>query len=96
MRCYRRLLNIPYKEHVTSEDVHRKILAAIAEYDKQLTMVSFGHISMSSGLAKTILQDTTKEKKRNTSRQNKKSEDSIKEWAGICGAPTILQGYEVD
>ena len=39
MRCYRRLLNISYKDHVTNEEVHRKIQAAIGEYDKLLTLV---------------------------------------------------------
>ena len=29
MRCYQRLLNISYKDHVTNEEVHRKIQAAI-------------------------------------------------------------------
>ena len=29
MRCYRRLLNISYKDHVTNDRVHRKIQAAI-------------------------------------------------------------------
>ena len=32
MRCYRRLLNISYKDHVTNEEVRRKIQAAIGEY----------------------------------------------------------------
>ena len=31
MRCYRRLLNISYKNHVTNEEVGRKIQAAIGE-----------------------------------------------------------------
>ena len=59
MRCYRRLLNISY--HVTNEEVRRKIQAAIGEYDELLTLVKnrklrwFGHVSRSSGLAKTIL-----------------------------------------
>ena len=39
MRCYRRLLNISYKDHVTNEEVHRKIHAAIGEYDELLTVV---------------------------------------------------------
>ena len=62
MRCYQRLLNISYKDHVTNEEVPRKIQAAIGEYDKLLTLVRkqklrwFGHISRSSGLAKTMLQ----------------------------------------
>ena len=38
MRCYQRLLNILYKDHVTSEDVCRKIQAAIRKYDKLLTL----------------------------------------------------------
>ena len=29
MRCYRRLLNISYKDHVTNEEVRKKIQAAI-------------------------------------------------------------------
>ena len=33
MRCYRRLLNISYKDHVTNEEVRRKIQVAIGEYD---------------------------------------------------------------
>ena len=71
MRCYRRLLNISYKDHVTNEEVRRKIQTAIGEYDKLLTLVKkrklrwFGHVSRSSGLAKTILQGTVKgERKR--------------------------------
>ena len=58
MRCYRRLLNISYKDHVTNEEVRRKIQAAIGEYDELLTLVKkrklrwFGHVSRSSGLAK--------------------------------------------
>ena len=61
MRCYRRLFNILYKDHVTNEEVRRKIQAAIGEYDELLTLVKkrklrwFGHVSRSSGLAKTIL-----------------------------------------
>ena len=66
MRCYQRLFNILYKDHVTNKEVYRKIQAAIGEYDKLLTLVKkwklrwFGHVSKSSGLAKTILQGTVK------------------------------------
>ena len=42
MRCYRRLLNISYKDHVTNEEVRRKIQAAIGEYDELLTLVLSG------------------------------------------------------
>ena len=88
MRCYRRLLNISYKDHVTNEEVRRKIQAAIGEYDELLTLVKkrklrwSGHVSRSSGLAKTILQGTVKGK-RKRGRQKKRWEDNIKEWTGM-------------
>ena len=69
MRCYRRLLNISYKDHVTNE-VRRKIQTATDEYDELLTLVKkrklrcFGHVSRSSGLAKTIQQGTVKGKRK--------------------------------
>ena len=70
MRCYRRLLNISFKDHVTNEDVHRKIHAATVEKGELLTLVKkwklrwFGHISRSSAIAKTNMQDTGKKKQR--------------------------------
>ena len=70
MRCCRRPLNISYKDHVTNEEVRKKIQEAIGEYDELLTLVKkrklrwFGHVSRSSGLAKTILQGTVKGKKK--------------------------------
>ena len=82
MRCYRRLLNISYKDHVTNKEIRRKIQTAIGEYDELLTLVKkwklrwFGHISRSSaGLAKTILQGTVKgkKKKRQTERRGGKT-----------------------
>ena len=75
MRCYRRLLNISYKNHVTNEEVCRKIQAAIGEYDKLLTLVKkrklrwFGHVSRSSGIAKTILQCTVKGRRKEADRR---------------------------
>ena len=87
MRCYRRLLNISYKDHVTNEEVRRKIQAAIGEYDELLTLVKkrklrwYGHVSRSSGLA--ILQGTVKGKgKRGT---QKRGGDNIKvDRNGLC------------
>ena len=60
----------------------------IGEYDELLTLVKkrklrwFGHVSRSSGLAKTILQGTVKGK-RKRGRQKKRWEDNIKEWTGM-------------
>ena len=39
MRCYRRLLNISYKDHVTNEEVRNRIRNAIGVHDDLLTMV---------------------------------------------------------
>ena len=86
MGCYRRLLNISYKGRVTNEEVRRKIQAAIEEYDELLTVVKkgklrwFGHVSRSSGLAKTILQGTVKGKRKGG---RQRWENNIKEWTGI-------------
>ena len=88
MRCHRRLLNISYKNHVTNEEVSRKIQAAIEIYDKLLTQVKkrklrwFGHVSRASGLQKTILQGTVKGQ-RKRGRQKKRWVDNIKEWTGM-------------
>ena len=85
MRCYRRLLNISYKDHVTNEVVRRKIQAAVGKYDELLTLVKkrklrwFGHVPRSSGLAKTILPTGHRKRKKKKSRQKKRWEDSIKE-----------------
>ena len=64
MRCYRRLLNISYKDHIIKKEVSRKITADIGVYDELLTMVKkrkrrwFDPGSVSSGLAKTYFQGT--------------------------------------
>ena len=86
--CYRRLLNISYKDHVTNEEVRKRIQNAIGVHDEILTMVKkrklrwYGHISRSSGMAKTILQGTVKGARRR-GRQKKRWEDNIKEWTGM-------------
>ena len=88
MRCCRRLLGISYKDHVANGEVRREIRAAIGEYDELLTLVKkrklrwFGHVSRSSGLAKTILQGTVKGK-RKRGRQKKRWEDNIEGWTGV-------------
>ena len=87
MRCYRRLLNISYKDHATNEEVRNRIQNATGVHDDLLTMVNkrklrwYGPISRSSGMAKTILHETVKGARRR-GRQNKRWEDNIKEWTG--------------
>ena len=66
MKCYRKILRISYKDHVTNEKVRAKIQQAIGPHKDLLTIVKrpkvqwYGHVSNSSGLAKTILQGTVK------------------------------------
>ena len=87
MKCYRRLLNISYKDHVTNEEVRNRIQNATGVHDDLLTMVKkrklrwFGHISRSSGMAKTILQGTVTGASRRG--RQKKWEDNIKKWTGM-------------
>ena len=70
MRCYRKILRISYKDHVTDEEVHAKIQQAVGPHEYLLTTVKrrklqwYGHVPRSSGLAKTILQGTVKRGKK--------------------------------
>ena len=63
MRCYSKILRILYNDHVTNEDVRAKIQQAMAPHQtivKRRKLQWYGHVSRSSGLAKTILQGTVK------------------------------------
>ena len=88
MRCYRKILHISYKDHVANEEVRAKIQQAIGPHEDLLTIVKrrklewYGHISRSSGLAKTILQSTVKGGRRQ-GRQRKSLEDTTREWTGL-------------
>ena len=88
MRCYRKMLRISYKDHVTNEKVHAKIQHAIGLHEDLLTIVKrcklqwYGHVSCSSSLAKTILQGTVKGGRRQGG-QRKRWADNIREWTGL-------------
>ena len=77
MRCYCMILRISYRDHVTNEEVRAKIEQAVGPHEDLLTIVNrrklqwYGHVSRSSGLAKTILQSTVKGGRRQD-RQSKK------------------------
>ena len=70
MRCYCKILRISCKDHVTNEEVRAKLQQAIGQHEDLLTIVKrcklqwYGHVSRSSGLAKTILQGTVKGRKK--------------------------------
>ena len=90
MRCYRKILRISYKDHLTNEEVRAKIQKAIGLHEdlpttvkrRKLQWYGYGHVSRSSGLAKTILQGTVKEK-RIQGRQRKRLKDNIRKWTGL-------------
>ena len=88
MTCFRKLLGNSYRDHITNEEVKSRIGNAIGPYEDLLTTVKrrklkwFGHVTRSSGLAKTILQGTVQGGRRR-GRQRKRWEDNIKEWTGL-------------
>ena len=88
MRCYRKILHISYKDHVTSEEVHAQIQQAIGPHEDLLAIVKrrklqwYGHVSRSSGLAKTILHGTVQGGRRQ-GRQRRMWEDNIREWTDL-------------
>ena len=88
IRCYCKILRISYKDHVTNEEVRAKIQQVIGSHEDRLTIVKrrklqwYGHVSRSSGLAKTLLQCTVKGGRRQ-GRQRKRWEDNIREWTGL-------------
>ena len=94
MRCFRRLLGITYRDHITNEEVRNRITQAIGAHDDLLTTIIhrklkyYGHVTRSSGLAKTILQGTVRGG-RKRGRQKKRWEDNIKEWTGLELSDTL-------
>ena len=88
MRCYHKILRVSYKDYVTNEEVHAKIQQAIRPHEDLLTITKrrkllwYGHVSHSSGLAKTFLQGTVKGGRRQ-GRLRKRWEDNIREWTGL-------------
>ena len=88
MRCFRRLLGISYRDHITNEEVRDRIRQAIGPYEDLLTTIRkrklkwFGHVTRGEGLAKTVLQGTVRGGRRR-GRQRKRWEDNITEWTGL-------------
>ena len=87
MKCYRKIRHISYKDHITNEEVRAKIQQAIGPHEDLLTIIKrrklqwYGHVSRSSSLAKTVLQDTVKGGRRQGIQR--RWEDNIREWTGL-------------
>ena len=64
MRYFRKILGITYRDHVTNEEVRNRIKQTTGPHEDLLATVKkiklkwYGHVSRSSGLATTILQNT--------------------------------------
>ena len=88
---------------MANEEVCNRIQNANGVHDDLLTMVKkrklrwYGHISRSSGMAKTILQGTVNGARRR-GRQKNRWKANIKEWTGMefggmefqCGASAVV------
>ena len=87
VRCYRKILHMSYKDHVTNEEVHAKIQQAIGPDEDLLTIVKryklqwHGHVSRSSGLANTILQEDSERGKK--TRQTKEEVGRHHQMTGL-------------
>ena len=66
MRCFRKLLGISHRHHTANEKVKARIGNAIGQHDVLMTLYLvkrrklelYGHVTRSSGLAKTIIKGT--------------------------------------
>ena len=58
MMCYRKILHISYKDHVTNEEAGNQTTRRPPDQVKRCKLQWYGHVSRSSGLVKTILQGT--------------------------------------
>ena len=91
MRCYRRILGINYKDHITNVEVRDRIKIAAGPQEELLKTVKkrklrwFGHTTRSEGLAKTILQETVPWK-RGRGRPRRTWMDDIRDWTGLSGS----------
>ena len=91
LRCYDKIPCISYKDQVTNEEVCARIQQAIGPHEDLLTILKivkrhklqfYGHVSRSSGHAKTNLQGTV-EGGRRQGGQSKRLEYNIREWTGL-------------
>ena len=92
-RCYRKILRISYKNHVTNEEVRAKIQQVVGPHEDLLTILKrcklqwYGHVSRSSGLARTILQGTERgEKTRQTEEEVGRQHQGM-DWPGVGQVP---------
>ena len=85
MRCYRRLLNISYKDHVTNEEVRNRIQNAWwspNQGKKTVTLMVWPHLKILWHGEDNSARDSERSNKERKT-EEERWEDNIKEWTGI-------------
>ena len=94
MKCFRKILGITYRDRISNAEVRNRVKQHIGPCEDLLTTVKkrklkwYGHVSRSTGLAKTIMQGTV-QGGRKRGRQRKRWEDNIREWTGMTLGETL-------
>ena len=93
MRCFRKVLRLSYKDHITNEEISVGVRQAIDPYKALLTTVEkrklkwYGHVKIVRAIAKSKLQETV-QGGRERGRQRKRWRDNIKDWTDVSFAET--------
>ena len=88
MRCYRKILHISYKDHVTNEETCAKIQQATGPHEDLLMIVKrcklqwYGHVFPFIRSGRNHLARHS-ERGKKTGGQRKRWEDNIREWTGL-------------
>ena len=84
MKCFRKILNISWREHRTNISVAREIgvsIGSLLNRIKKQTLKYFGHITRHESLEKTILEANVAGTRR-PGRPRRRWEDDVVQWLG--------------
>ena len=103
MICFRKVLNISWRDHVTNQEVLDRINMAVdllASEDllttvKRRKLKWYGHVTRSTGLSKTILQGTVPGG-RKPGRQRMAWKDNIEDWTKMKFAESQIAAQNRD
>ncbi|KAK2182120.1 hypothetical protein NP493_366g02033 [Ridgeia piscesae] len=94
IRCLRKLLGITHRDYISNDEMRNRTRQATGPHEDLLTTVKrrqlkwYGHVTRSTGFAKTILQGIVQGGRRR-GRQKKRWEDNIPEWTGMTLGATM-------
>ena len=93
MRCYRKILHILYKDHVTNEEVRAKIQQATEPHEDLLTIAKtrklqwYRHVSRSSGLPNHLARHNVRGKKTRRTKEEVGRQHQGKDRPGVRQVP---------